>query len=457
MPPCLPHHRPGALVLCLGTLAASCAIGAVDEPSVSSPTTSSAAPSASDPTSGQPQSEVTAAGSDQSENDGGTMPPPNTDASAACDPSDDCGCDPEDTDGDGVPDCDDQCPTDPGADTLGSWYPDCDGDGEYGRQPVLACGTVDANRQSRCLGGQPPVGGWSALAGFDCDDMQASTGRATDWFPDCDGDGQPASEGVEACDSVQAEELVQCPQGGPALGEWSNSAGVDCDDGDAESAFACGLQDADGDGVCTPPTATPVSCLEILMGAPSSTDGRYTIDPDGAGGAQPFDVTCDMLNGGWTVVHEADFSQGDASGWRDDAGAAAAVDHTSQCAAAYGPMLGGLDRFGQDAAATQTFALLGVPHTEVALSLDYIVLDSWDGELGRVLLDGHEVHAESYDFRDGSVVQTCGGPWADHGAQSVSARVPHSSANLTVRVTSTLNQPAGDESFGVNNIRLRIR
>ena len=48
----------------------------------------------------------------------------------------------------------------------------------------------------------------------------------------------------------------------------------------------------------------PVSCAAQLAVDPSSTDGVYTIDPDGTGPKPAVDVICDMTTdgGGWTVV-----------------------------------------------------------------------------------------------------------------------------------------------------------
>lgn len=376
-----PEHAPFwrcARLLCLCLTTTSCAMGATE---LAGGSRATGAPPPLD--RDEPQADPSGAGQ---------LPVPDEGTEVDC--SSPSG--PLDSDGDSVPNCEDECPRDPTGDTLTSWHPDCDGDGEFASQPITACSEVDANRQSRCAGGQAPDGG------------------------------------------------------------WSDTAGTDCNDEDPQNLCRCGTQGPAGDSVCTPLPATAASCLEILMDDASAPDGTYAIDPDGAGAAPALQVTCDMGAGGWTILHRSDFSDGNASGWEDLEGGEAALDLHSDCAETFGPMLGGVSEFGEDSGATQTFDLHGIPHTEIALSLDFIVLDSWDGEDGRVLLDGDEVFGESYDFRDADD-DVCGDDFEDEGAQPVNVQVAHSDDEATVTVTSTLDQEADNESFGVANIELRIR
>ncbi|MFC1754635.1 FG-GAP-like repeat-containing protein [Thermoproteota archaeon] len=59
-----------------------------------------------------------------------------------------------------------------------------------------------------------------------------------------------------------------------------------------------------GSGAAGTQSDPGLSCYDILMSNPSSTNGSYWIDPDGAGGDSEFEVFCDMSTdgGGWTLV-----------------------------------------------------------------------------------------------------------------------------------------------------------
>jgi len=84
----------------------------------------------------------------------------------------------------------------------------------------------------------------------------------------------------------------------------------------------CGTDELCLAGACT----LPASCAEILAGDPTSPDGDYTIDPDGAGAIAPLLVHCDMTSDGgvgYTMVRIDDAAL--ASDQRAYAAACAAI------------------------------------------------------------------------------------------------------------------------------------
>ena len=187
--------------------------------------------------------------------------------------------------------------------------------------------------------------------------------------------------------------------------------------------------------------------MSILNANPGSASGTYTIDPDGTGGNAPFSVTCDMTTagGGWTVIDVQDFSS-TASGWSNSS--------RSSCGA-YGTILGGYGLFG-NGSVYRNYSLLGITHTEAHVALSYYPIDSWDGELAYVQMDGVTVWSAIPNFGSGGV-QQCGASYVEPNSYSVSQSRSHTNNVLTVTVGSQLDQDTSDESWGMDNAKVMIR
>ena len=192
------------------------------------------------------------------------------------------------------------------------------------------------------------------------------------------------------------------------------------------------------------------SCLDRLTRVPATVTGSYVIDADGPGGTAPFTVTCDMTTapGGWTVISFEDFTTS-SLGWSD-----ARRDTSSSCFTAQGAMLGGYGVFGSTATSSKTYTFFGVTHAQVRVALDYFVIDTWDNEFGRVSVDGTQVFNGQFNQGGPNV---CGGATGDRWSQPVLTTQPHTTNTMTLNVTSTLDQAANDESFGVDNVSVMIR
>lgn len=115
-------------------------------------------------------------------------------------------------------------------------------------------------------------------------------------LPTC-GDGF-IQEGVEECDDANMENTDECVDGCllATCGDTYIYDGVEeCDDGNAEAGDGC-------DELCQNEVAQ--TCNQLHMLDPEAPSGVYSIDPDGEGGADPFDAYCDMTteDGGWTLI-----------------------------------------------------------------------------------------------------------------------------------------------------------
>ncbi len=353
-----------------------------------------------------------------------------------------CGCGRRDTDGDAdtVPDCLDSCPSDPGkiaAGACGCGVSDADADGD---------------RTADCLDSCPYDSGKIAagMCGCGVSELDADHDGTPNCLDACPNDGGKRQPGICGCGRSDAD----------TDGDHTEDCRDVCvydPDRIVPGVCGCGVpdSDSDGDGVIDCPAAA--SCGEILSRYPQVADGVHTVDPDGYGPYPSLSVTCDMSGGGWTVISREDFGKEGAGGWHSPDGVPTRVDTSSTCAASYGPMLGGLGILGRRAETLKAFDLRHIPHTELRVSMDYIVLEGWDSESAVVYVDNVERYRSAFNHRmaPGNV---CGNAKRkDHGPQPVEVRVAHSANSTQVRVTSTLDAGAKDKAFGVDNVVVRIR
>jgi hypothetical protein len=145
------------------------------------------------------------------------------------------------------------------------------------------------------------------------------------------------------------------------------------------------------------------------------------------------------------------FIGGDLAGWTSSVGAALA---TTSCGV-IGEMLGGYGILGQSDWVEKAY--VGLPaHVSASVELVFVKIDSWDGENGVVLVDGTEVWSRAFTLGEGS--QTCGAQYGWHERDVLVGPIAlsHTASTLTLRVTSTLDQGADDESFGISDVLIEV-
>ena len=131
--------------------------------------------------------------------------------------------------------------------------------------------------------------------------------------------------------------------------------------------------------------------------------------------------------------------------------------------------LGGYEVAGGGAVATREYTNLP-SHTKVDISLDAAIIDSWDDNERLIIkVDGNEVYSENYGWNmnpEMSLRKTamCGNKttdeiwngWTDMiDAVSITS-ISHTGSSMKLDVTSSLNGPATDESWGINNVSVKF-
>jgi hypothetical protein len=198
------------------------------------------------------------------------------------------------------------------------------------------------------------------------------------------------------------------------------------------------------------PPALPRSCAEILALDPAARDGRHTIAPEGT----PLEVYCDMTGkgGGWTRIIEEDFSSPPAGFTRN----------VITTCGAFGSILGGHRQFGNETVAV-TVSLRAIPHRELRVKFEFVVLDSWDNEAAFADLDARRVWSvrcdEGFPATCQQTSDQCGwdGMARNDGKLPVDITAAHLREQATLSVGAVLDQNTIDESWGLDNLSIWVR
>lgn len=305
---------------------------------------------------------------------------------------------------------------------LLSWLPACAGEVIEGTGVTPSTGGATTTGADTDTDGAPTTTGVSTTS-VTSDTSDASTDPITDPSTSTD----PGSTGSTGSDTTTGE---LCGNGYVDVGEQ-------CDDTNA----------VEGDD-CPSACIRAQSCLELLMLDAALPDGAYTIDPEGDG--TTLMVGCDMVNGGWTLVVNEDLDE--PEGWSGGA--------PSQCGG-IGSLLGGAGQFGAGATLSKGFILLGVPHTELRASATVAIIDSWDSEVINLEADGQVIASKTCLFDDqntcNQTIQECGEPTFSDGQIELTGELVHVTNEALVKLSTTLDEGANNEAWGLNGLQVYVR
>jgi hypothetical protein len=143
-------------------------------------------------------------------------------------------------------------------------------------------------------------------------------------------------------------------------------------------------------------------------------------------------------------------------GWSSSLGAEL---RTMSCGS-LGQVLGGFGRLGAGAWLSKNYDLSNQQHNRVELEFTFIKIDSWDEEEAMAFVDGEQVWSQVFP-NDGMQAeqqqQHCGQDWAEESEYRVGPlRVAHTADSLTLRMTTTLDEEAENESWGIADVIIEV-
>jgi hypothetical protein len=131
------------------------------------------------------------------------------------------------------------------------------------------------------------------------------------------------------------------------------------------------------------------------------------------------------------------------------------VDQLRCVCGGLGDIIGGYGKLGHNMSVQKTFGIPpGTPlptHSKLRIELDFLRIDSWDGEHAYMYADDVLVWDQTLSHTGGT--NLCGSTFSDQ-VYHISKTVDHSSPTVTLTFNTSLDQGVGDESFGLQNIAI---
>lgn len=287
--------------------------------------------------------------------------------------------------------------------------------------------TSDASTDASTTGTTSPTDpttGDPSTAGTTTNPTTASTGGPA---PTC-------SDGQLNQDESDVDCGGSCP---PCDSDAMCNSGLDCKSGRCDG------------GACFP---LHPSCLQLLTARPGLPSGTYPLDPDGDG-ANPTPFFCDMDGGGWTQVFIDEFKGAPNDAW--------SLNKTAECGPAIGTYLG---PFGTGETAALPITAQKVPHDELRLVSEVVIMDSWDpGEDKFVFrLDGAVIFEQTCEysapFTCGQTSDLCGNPdFFDSEVIAAPPPVAHTQDAIGLEFTSTLLEAVDNEAWGLDKVVVFVK
>lgn len=141
-----------------------------------------------------------------------------------------------------------------------------------------------------------------------------------------------------------------------------------------------------------------------------------------------------------------DFSSG-IGDWTGTAG-----ERTTTCGS-FGLVLGG---FGAAKKSQEMVLLYNMtqmpPHDVVRVELDFLKIDGYNNQRGRIIADDNVVWEHEFFLDEGENV--CGSMYRKEASVHVSVDVPHSDEYMTLRVTTLRDANPTDQYFAIDNVQL---